>query len=731
MDIIEDRNIPSAVCVFKDREEPRKAFWNEFTEAETACREKKKKAFVLSYYGMGGIGKTSLCRKLQKEMQEKSPNALYIAWDFNEAQDCRTVLCRLKNQLEKKGFRFPLFDYACYFYACKIGENPSSPEVKKLIENSSVLRLCSQIAGLIPGVGFWVNLIKMLDETFAWVREYMNNHTASAKEIENTIAGELYEKLPLFFAKDLAANMENQDTPLVIFLDTYEKLVNELSSANSLSQDLWLRGNMGVIRRVPYVLWVITGREKLQWHKEDSAWEGVLKQHLLGNLSEKDSLEVLFEAGISDEALQKSLYQLTDGVPIYLDICIAQYLQILYSGIAPKKEDFGIATDARHTDCNATVLMEKFLDHIKDSIQKDMLYMFACVEWWNDDSIIKIATNGHCNFSDSAYEAIKKLSFVIQDSHGFRLHRTVREILLQLCPKGIKEKVAKGLLGVYDSQQLIQESILSPSVDEALRRMVQAGLLLHNDDEALQMYYQEKLYENLLRLTEQGQSRRAFIIATPLLFRAEKNKDSLFYAEVQCDTSWMLAVSQVFEQAASASETNAPCFSNIVHDVYMEILSGMTYMAWDYMSEKEYQKAIPLQKTVLARCQKLLGDSDTKTLAAMEHLARSLQHMGDFEAARLLHERIVAQATCGFGKDHPRTIVAIGVLADVLFLMELYEDACRLQETVATYFTHRLGKENEGTIDEIKKWITYLEKADAASHAERIRMLRETYGIIS
>lgn len=731
MDIIEDRNIPSTVCLFKDREEPRATFWNQFTEAETACCEKKKRAFVLSYYGMGGIGKTSLCRQLQKEMHEKARKALYVTWDFNEAQDSRIVLCRLKNQLEQKGFHFPLFDYACYFYAYKSGENPDSPEVKELIKNSSILRFCSNIGGLIPGVGFWVNLIKVLDETFARVREYMNNHSASAKEIENTMAGELYEKLPYFFAKDLAANMEKQDTPLVIFLDTYEKLVNELAATNSLSHDLWLRGNMGVIRRVPYVLWVIAGREKLKWEQLDPAWDGKIKQYLLGDLSEKDSLQLLAEAGVSDEALRKDLYSLTGGVPIYLDICITQYLQILNSGITPQKEDFGIESDAGHTDCNATVLMGKFLDHIKDSIQKDMLYMFACLEWWDDASITKIAANGHCNFSDSAYETIKKMSFVMLEGRGFRLHQTVSEILFQLCPKGIKEKVANGLLGVYDPQTLTQESILSPSVDEAMKRMVQAGLLLHNDDEALRVYYKERLYENLRLLTEKGQSRRAFVIAVPLILRAEKNKESLFYAEVQCDTSWMLALSPLYEQATDSNETNAVFYGNIADDVYKEILSGMTYMAWDYMAEGEYQKAISLQKTVLARYQRLLGDHDTKTLAAMEALTRSLQHTGDYEAARQLHELIVTQSACGLGNDHPRTIVAMAALADLLFSMGLYEDACRLQETVATYFTHRLGKEKEGTTEEIKKWITYLEKADADGNAERIAALRKTYGIES
>ena len=64
----------------------------------------------------------------------------------------------------------------------------------------------------------------------------------------------------------LAVYMEESQKPFVIFLDTYEELVNELLPGNPLQNDLWLRDiKTGIIPRVPYVLWVIAGREKLKW----------------------------------------------------------------------------------------------------------------------------------------------------------------------------------------------------------------------------------------------------------------------------------------------------------------------------------------------------------------------------------------------------------------------------------------------------------------------------------
>ena len=63
--------IPQANKVFTDREEPRKSFWKLFEKLKANISEGDD-IQVLSYYGIGGIGKTSLLRKLMAEMNEKN-----------------------------------------------------------------------------------------------------------------------------------------------------------------------------------------------------------------------------------------------------------------------------------------------------------------------------------------------------------------------------------------------------------------------------------------------------------------------------------------------------------------------------------------------------------------------------------------------------------------------------------------------------------------------------------
>ena len=131
-------------------------------------------------------------------------------------------------------------------------------------------------------------------------------------DIENSSVEDIKKHLSYYFALDLKENLKNEKSPFIFFIDTYEKLVNELSQiGNVLNNDLWLRDDEGLICRTPHTLWVIAGREKLKWAEFDDSWEGTLEQHLLGTLSISDTMQFLKTAGIENEELIGQIYDLT------------------------------------------------------------------------------------------------------------------------------------------------------------------------------------------------------------------------------------------------------------------------------------------------------------------------------------------------------------------------------------------------------------------------------------
>ena len=75
MKVRKERQLKKASIIFTDREEPRKVFWDSlerFTQGDGETIQ------VLSYYGIGGIGKSCLLRKLMQEMEEKADTLDYV-----------------------------------------------------------------------------------------------------------------------------------------------------------------------------------------------------------------------------------------------------------------------------------------------------------------------------------------------------------------------------------------------------------------------------------------------------------------------------------------------------------------------------------------------------------------------------------------------------------------------------------------------------------------------------
>lgn len=284
---------PKASRIFTNREKPLEVFWNKYNQYRDSMKTGDPDISVLMYYGIGGIGKSALIEKIMSEMEEKLSSPQFVYYDFNIKQDSRSVLESIRNILVSDyKFSFPLFDLALYNYAQKIGEDVKSSEKQSFLSRSKVLSIVLGLVEMIPAVAVVATLMKCADSGISIIKNLLNKHTRELIEIEQKSPAELYVYLPYLFAQDLADNLENSEQPLVIFLDTYEKLVNEmLSVGEPLNNDVWIRGDNGLIQCVPNVLWVIAGREKLKWEVFDSGWSEALEQHLLGSLTQIDSIQ--------------------------------------------------------------------------------------------------------------------------------------------------------------------------------------------------------------------------------------------------------------------------------------------------------------------------------------------------------------------------------------------------------------------------------------------------------
>ncbi|MCD7749167.1 MAG: hypothetical protein LUH42_03840 [Oscillospiraceae bacterium] len=413
-----------AEALFVDRIEPRRVFWDTYEAAEKSMEE----PVVLCYYGVGGVGKSTLSTRLIKELKEQRPAAKYGALDFDfvERREPYRVMALLKKQLEDSwGFQFPLFEVAYYTFLIRMGEEAELQEAQAVVSGSPVLSMLCDAADMIPGASAVAGILKLVDQGVSLFRNQFGERKQLLRRMETMDMRLLREQLPICFASDMRENLKESNEPFVLFLDTYEKLVNELAAVGDpLQNDLWLRGPGGLIQRTPGVIWVIGGRERLKWPELDGPqWDGVLRQYLLGTLSQADSEEFLAASGVNEAAVRRQIWELSGGLPVSLDLYVEQYRR---EGVLPD----GTAPAALH---------ERVVRYMSDE-EKNVFYLLACLGQWTRAQALDAAAAAGVPLSPVLYDKLCGFSFVLtEDGETYHLLRQVGETLKQHCPSAIRQ----------------------------------------------------------------------------------------------------------------------------------------------------------------------------------------------------------------------------------------------------------------------------------------------------
>lgn len=732
--------------LFTDREEPRAAFWMNYDKLK---KEMPCSSRVLTYYGIGGIGKTSLLEKMAAEMDSdrdgKSDRVRYVQFDFESSQESNTVLERLKNLLQDRyKFSFPLFEIGSYLYYKKSGEDPEAPEEKQIADKNSGLKLAMEIGGEIPVVSGVIRMLSLLDHGAAMLRTYRKNHPQELKELQGLSARELRECLPKLFARDMTRNLEDAKVPLVILLDTYEKMVDELDTEGmSLNKDLWLRDGEGVIRNVPNTLWVIAGREKLKWEQLDPYWKGALEQHLLGELSPADGEGFLKAAGVAEPDLVRQLYTLTKGTPLYLDICAEQYRQLIAKGETPEISMFGT---------NVEKLVERFVRYM-DKDQKQIVYLLSFLKSWDDPLVKNAAQEILGYFSRQDYKRIKELSFVIKaDENIYHLHRTVEQILRKDRDNDLRQETADFIIRYHEA--LLRElSPASEGYQDALAHMIHGGLLLYSELEQLREFYEKQLREPIEKLIRYGYYAQADAVVQPLWQQAQRDKLSRLYAAMLSVKAHILKSMEMdMEQAEAfasqavmlhimllgtehpdtlqAMETLAAVhFSDECYEYTLELLEYILKKNTDRLGEnhtdtlkimakriqaltalERCEEACPMQEQLLEKYKTLYSENDPERLRAVFRMAYIYHALERIPQAQALYEELVERCCRNLGEKHPLTASSMNNLSAIYMAQEKYDQALPLREKIFKSREELLGEDHPRTVAAMRRLSTTLEK---------------------
>ena len=282
---------------------------------------------VLAFYGVGGIGKTSLIRELRRRLREDRPAVAHARLDLRDGENRlpASALLRLRAALhDRHGIPFPTFDVAFAVY-WKLA-NPHLPLAKSELRFLGEGEIAGDVVGVlaeVPVVGLVAKIPRILDRTGRAARTWWTRrgqaelqHIAALDD-PNAVA----EWLPAFWSADLKAWLADEPgRRAVVFLDTFEALWEGRGGGErGTPPDDWVRDWAAHLEGV---LLVVGGRSKLRWTEQDPTWEGLIEQHLVGGLAPEDGERFLRTAGVAEADVRASIVEKSEGVPLYLDLAV-------------------------------------------------------------------------------------------------------------------------------------------------------------------------------------------------------------------------------------------------------------------------------------------------------------------------------------------------------------------------------------------------------------------------
>jgi hypothetical protein len=432
----------SAQRIFTDREEYQESFIKALADI------KNNDLNILNFYGVGGVGKSRLQQHLKEEHLNKNSNAIYSWLDFEESKyrlpyiAFRTLA---ENFIVKFKISFTIFDIAYLIYLSKaFPEYEIKKEGLPFIKEGSLLSSAISIAYSTTG-GIAGTVINTLDYLYNKSKEFSYDSTIREElnKLKDLSSEEIEDELGKFFAYDIDQYIKNNsEKKVIIFLDTYEALWRENSSdENIYIQDEWIRNHL--IANLPETLFVICGREKIAWADYEKEWNAVLNQHILGNLSEKDSLSFLNNCNIKEIDIQKNIFKASEGYPFYLDLCVDTYLGIKENGQIPNSNDFNYL--------NTSSIFNRFMLSINTSeIKTNILYTLSHARFYNKDIWDNLL--GH-KYSYSDLKRINDFSFISEENGTFKMHNIMRDSLIE-SPKNAEALNTNTLLFEYYDKNL-------------------------------------------------------------------------------------------------------------------------------------------------------------------------------------------------------------------------------------------------------------------------------------
>lgn len=419
---------------FIDREEERTFFWDKYDQL---CEMSDDwQVTVINYWGMGGIGKSQILKKILQEAQQRTEgqkDKIPVAYiSLSEQDSPMKIMNKMVAMLRQRDFVFPMYEAALL----ELAEISADPDIKKEIrsieEHSLLISGLLDLAAVNPKTGIAGAVFRFVDKTAKHCREYIDKKEDELNALEHMLPEELERRLPEYLVQDLHWNMKSflSTYPVIVFLDKLEVLRERITGVDEVDMQLgWLKDV--IMPQVFKIVWVCSSREQLKWDREDD-WKDSIYNLKVKAFDETWTAEYFKVNQMEIGALKEELFALTQGVPIYLNICYE-----LYQKLRRKNE----IIDIRNFGGRQERLLKTYLENLTKA-EEDVLFALSCIGEW-DEAFIRFAADKstQSGFME-AYCILKKKSYIESLNGKTELHQVIREQIFAYCGETTLRSIA-------------------------------------------------------------------------------------------------------------------------------------------------------------------------------------------------------------------------------------------------------------------------------------------------
>lgn len=321
---------------------------------------------VLTYYGLGGIGKTSLSRRLERwalgqlgssgewgapPSFERPARTVRVDFHGRRTVDAATAVLALRDACAARGRAFPAFDVGLATWWALARPGTPLPEARASSGFDVRQQMVDTLGDVIEDSGAQFGVGPLTVRTALSIVDAVRTRRLRNRALREcrplTLLVEEAQHDPSEYVAATLAGLLSWDLerlggerrPLVVaFADAFEYV----QGGDRVQERLFQR----IVHLTPGVLWVITSRNRLDWDSSHTegllpasgprVWPGLSlgarrdpRQHLVGDLSGEDVQRFLTEASgtagnphLPDEVVAR-IRQGSHGLPLYLDLSLA------------------------------------------------------------------------------------------------------------------------------------------------------------------------------------------------------------------------------------------------------------------------------------------------------------------------------------------------------------------------------------------------------------------------